>query len=798
MLAFTGGWSWGQGYNLTGLTPVNGQLTGCDSTVTIDISAEMEDSLSNADFNLYLTGTNFTSSQFTTTIYWGDGSTSTHTGSVSSMGDAISWSPAISHQFGSYSSYPIYVEVYNPQTNSYGIDTLYYDLTMCNTDIYVSAQVDCDWDGNVDTTFSSGIPLTFTSSSHTYSGTSNGNMISIPSMATGNYQISVNQNWLLQHGWYLMQLNPSTLTVTPGSTVLTTLISLSCDTLGSSSSCISGVVYCDTDSNAVYNSGDVPLLNAPVVLMYNGFSQTVYTDANGYYSMTVYAAAGTPVAVMVNPNWLSVNGYGNIAGPQTVVSADCSNPAVVDVPISCNGSCSTTSCGGVFVFCDANGNGTMDNGEVPISNAPVTFTNYMQNILGVVYTDSSGYAQFCSNNIDTMFMLATVNSNWLVQHGYSATYSYITVPAEGPSVNYAGYFGINCGGSSTPCSDLWTTVTPWIGYYQGTTNYIKLNIGNYGPATGSTYTVTLTFPAGVTPVTSSINLPGYSISGNTITWNLTNAYAGYSYSDVIYFNVPGGLANGTAHYYTSTITATNNTTDCDSLNNYGGLLQLVGSSYDPNDKSVDHETALNPAVTETLTYVVRFQNTGTAPAQNIYIMDTLSTNLDWSTFEVLETSHPLQVIDMGNGVKRFDFQQIWLPDSTTNEPQSHGHIVYRVRENASNGIGSEIKNTAYIYFDWNDPVVTNTTYNINEVLSVATLAKETVRVFPNPASTAVSIQSDAAIQQVELVDLSGKVLFSQNVNTSQVTIPIEMYQAGMYVIRVVTSEGMLTTPLVKQ
>ena len=158
------------------------------------------------------------------------------------------------------------------------------------------------------------------------------------------------------------------------------------------------------------------------------------------------------------------------------------------------------------------------------------------------------------------------------------------------------------------------------------------------------------------------------------------------------------------------------------------FYQLLGNSYDPNDKLVarPNETQqmffndvsyLDIDAIEKLTYTVRFQNTGTAPAQNIYILDTLSSNLNWSSFSLIESSHPMQVVNLGNGILRFEFSQIWLADSTTNEEASHGHLVYSISENASilGQAGIEIENTAYIFFDWNEAIVTNTTYNINEM-----------------------------------------------------------------------------------
>ena len=57
--------------------------------------------------------------------------------------------------------------------------------------------------------------------------------------------------------------------------------------------------------------------------------------------------------------------------------------------------------------------------------------------------------------------------------------------------------------------------------------------------------------------------------------------------------------------------------------------------FDPNEKEVDDVT-LTPgelAAGKYLEYTIHFQNTGNAPASFIRVIDTLSANLDASTFE---------------------------------------------------------------------------------------------------------------------------------------------------------------------
>jgi uncharacterized repeat protein (TIGR01451 family) len=460
-----------------------------------------------------------------------------------------------------------------------------------------------------------------------------------------------------------------------------------------------------------------------------------------------------------------------------------------------------------FVFCDSNGNGVMNPNEAPLAGAPVILYNTSATISSItVYTDSTGYFIYCGQYSTSTYLIATISQSWLTYNGYNPNVGVITLIGSPAGTTSTGYIAINCGGTTTTCADLWTTVTPWIGYYQNSTAYVKINWGNYGPGAAGNYTLTMNFPAGVTVNASSIANGGI-VSGNTITWNLNSASSFFSNYDVITFNVPSGLTSGTSHYFTSTIAPTTGT-DCSTVNNAGSLLQLVGNSYDPNDKVVqrpdfaiqffgDETQYIAAEMQEALTYTVRFQNTGTAPAQNIYIIDTLDADLDWSSFTLIQASHNMQVVNLGNGIMRFEFPNIWLADSTTNEPASHGHLVYRIMENAANTYGTEIENTAYIYFDWNDPIITNTTYNFNNWTEGITEGNaQNIHVYPNPTNESITIACEGNFSY-QLVDLSGRVIAAgEGMNTEKVDF--DKASAGIYQLNVQSNQVNSSLKVIKQ
>ncbi len=149
--------------------------------------------------------------------------------------------------------------------------------------------------------------------------------------------------------------------------------------------------------------------------------------------------------------------------------------------------------------------------------------------------------------------------------------------------------------------------------------------------------------------------------------------------------------------------------DNDSSNNYKRFVYKVVNSYDPNMKEV-YPQDVNPGFKDWLTYTVHFQNTGNAPAYDVRLADTLDAQLDLPTFEVLGSSHYVNTSLTGR-VLSFTFKDIMLADSFSDEKASHGYVQYRIKPKVGLPLGANIKNTAYIYFDFNEPVVTNTTTN---------------------------------------------------------------------------------------
>lgn len=206
------------------------------------------------------------------------------------------------------------------------------------------------------------------------------------------------------------------------------------------------------------------------------------------------------------------------------------------------------------------------------------------------------------------------------------------------------------------------------------------------------------------------------VKGDTLLWNYSTLVGTAAQQLRLNFQIAGtDFLGDTIHIKTLAY-----------LENPQGQLQLASTydyrseircAYDPNDKLTfpNRRNAYPRNYTlfkEEMEFLVRFQNTGNDTAFTVVIRDTLDKNLDWSTFRPLAGSHPFETHIQENGALSFTFKNILLPDSKTNEPLSHGFVSYRVSPKAGLPEQMEILNTAYIYFDFNPPIQTNTTSNV--------------------------------------------------------------------------------------
>lgn len=224
--------------------------------------------------------------------------------------------------------------------------------------------------------------------------------------------------------------------------------------------------------------------------------------------------------------------------------------------------------------------------------------------------------------------------------------------------------------------------------------------------------------------------------------------------------------------------------------------QLIIGSFDPNAIHVDRETVLLSELPNgpDLEYVIFFQNTGTDTAFTVRVKDPLPENGESTSFRFLSASHPVELRYQGVGdVMWFDHEDILLPDSTTDEPASHGYIRYKLKPKSTLVAGDSVLNEASIYFDFNLPVITNTA--VTEI-TVSTLVSDEglirdLHAYPNPTRGSLIIRSDVGMQGTnwQLLDPLGRVLLQGAVQGPVLELDVSELPSGLYTIALNHDDG---------
>ena len=158
-------------------------------------------------------------------------------------------------------------------------------------------------------------------------------------------------------------------------------------------------------------------------------------------------------------------------------------------------------------------------------------------------------------------------------------------------------------------------------------------------SSGASGTVTITITGAcnyASPATYALT-PNSAI-GNVLSYNIAD-FGTISYDSTFDFNLLVDTTAVLGSQICITVDVTTTSTEIKYTNNQLTQCFTVVGSFDPNDKAVYPQNIMEVNGDRWLTYTVRFQNTGTAEAEHIFITDTLSSLLDKSTFTLLSYSH---------------------------------------------------------------------------------------------------------------------------------------------------------------
>ncbi len=374
------------------------------------------------------------------------------------------------------------------------------------------------------------------------------------------------------------------------------------------------------------------------------------------------------------------------------------------------------------------------------------------------------------------------NKQVLCLVGNSYSYSLSAPGIYPPADFYSGYIPNQ--------DDITISFYPAI-FIPGFNTVINAIITNTGSVLANT-TATITLPAGM-QFNSAVPSPT-TISGNVLTFDIVSLQPDSSLSISIDITLDQSTPLGSTVAVMGEVPLT---TDVHLIDNSAVLESVVVGSFDPNDKAVNQPPVCTPD--QQFIYKIRFQNTGTYYARNVVLKDTISDLLDMSTFKLLSSSHFLPEVkwSVGNCLT-FTYDNINLPDSNMDEPGSHGYFVYSIKPKWTVAVGEYIVNTANIFFDFNLPVVTNTTVNMigapSSVRQVTT--KDNLVIYPNPVTDILTIRSED-YESFEVINTLGQLMLEGRVQTGETKIYLKNLPSGIYSIKLLGAKGYNTAKIQK-
>lgn len=477
---------------------------------------------------------------------------------------------------------------------------------------------------------------------------------------------------------------------------------------------------------------------------------------------------------------LNVTQYTNVTINQviyarlSVSNMDCYK--VLPVTLQVVAGCTPNSISGIVRF-DSDGGGCSAS-DVPAQN--VGIYNIVGNTTYQTFTNADGTYSF--NGTPDGSNIVVVNQ---VQQNYAVTPAahQVTLPGTVTGKDF-------CLSVPNPVQDVSVMLFPVTQARPGFSAGYSLIYSNVGtlPASG---TVSVYFPtAKVSYVSSS---PAMSLSGNLLTLTYTNLQPMQSMNVYITFMVqpPQIVPMGDVLTYAAVITPGS---DNDSSNNTSVVSQTVVNSYDPNDISVlEGEFITEQEADGYLHYTIRFQNIGNADAVRVRIENPLDANLDLGTLQPLSSSHNYH-LQRKNANLTFTFDDIYLPGSQYDEPGSHGYVTYRIKPRAAVTLGDSMSNKANIYFDFNDPIVTNTvTTTVQAPAGTTDFSAAGFTMYPNPANGFITLglinETNAS---VIITDVLGKTVLSSQMTAAEQNIDISSLNTGIYFVKV-TANGQHST-----
>ena len=294
---------------------------------------------------------------------------------------------------------------------------------------------------------------------------------------------------------------------------------------------------------------------------------------------------------------------------------------------------------------------------------------------------------------------------------------------------------------------------------------------------------------------SATQVPSSIVSGG-MSWDFANLmpFESRSINVIMQINAPtdtNPVNIGDVLQFTSSIMPMAG--DESTVDNLFQLNQTVVGSYDPNDITCIEGDVVAPSyIGDFLHYVINFENTGTAPAENVVVkIEVNPSDFDINSLRILEASHNA-TIKITNNILEIIFQTIML------DTGGHGNVLLKVKSKENLVTNDIVTKNAKIYFDYNFPILTNDANTTFQVLSNSISTKDlAISLYPNPTSSLINIKAENVVKSIEIYDVQGRVIQVNKTDSKEVVLDVSTYNSGIYFVKVSTDFGSHIEKIVK-
>ena len=471
-----------------------------------------------------------------------------------------------------------------------------------------------------------------------------------------------------------------------------------------------------------------------------------------------------------------------------------------------NDSCYCTVTG--IVYHDVNGNCIQDNGETGIQNILVKNNNSVSN-----YNVKSHYW----TNANGVYTFLLPSGNYNLQEVLQYKYPLSSCQANSNPVTLTASSGcsysLNFANSINPLHDIhiWNfycmlpvpgnNFVHWMALQNdGTVSEDSVQVG-YAHDGQLTYAGSWGVPLAQPNSTLAPNWYANSAPVDTLD-------PGQSILTSLTYSVPTNIPIGTqlTIWDSATYAApmSNWLNDYTPWNNVKTWHVNVVGPYDPNIKDV-YPQGVGPqgyisSADTVLDYMIHFQNTGNWPATKVVVTDQLDPDLEWESLAPGFSNYTYTASMDNNGLVTFTFDNINLPPSAWSPIGSIGVFSYSIRTKKNLAQGTQFTNSAAIYFDYNAPIITNTTVNtLNDNVGYHSFSHtaDKLLVYPNPTSDNCAVKitaAQASSARLQIFNLGGQLIhlsersLAAGENTLQVNLAA--IPDGLYIIRLTYADKM--------